>query len=229
MKNLVRTILVMILAAAASSCSKDTVAPVSTLPTSPEAQSADDSKSGGVYKGTIVGSSGVLKIVLQKGVKEIQMTISGVSKTLTTTSLDTWTSGEIIRNALFTKDDWQVMFNVGAAGIGASVTMTIPGHASAEAILTKETSKAIVRVFEGTYTGSESGSWNFVIQGGALSGISRSTGGLTTTSFVGLVNGTVITLDSIQGSGTISGDNASGTWVGSSPDINGTWTGKRIL
>ncbi len=228
MKYLFRAFLVITLAVAAVSCSKDSTTPASIFPTSPEAQAADDSKSGGVYKGAVVGSSGVIKIVLQKGVKEIQLTIDDVSKTLTTTSLDSWTSGEIIRNASFTADDWEVLLSVGATGIGPTTILTIPGHASAEAILTKETSKAIVRVFEGTYAGTESGTWNFAIQGATLSGISKSADGLTTTSFAGLVNGNVITLDAIQGGGTIDGDNASGTWSGSS-GASGTWLGKRVM
>lgn len=228
MNYLIRPFFLMILALTAVSCSKDTATPASMLPTSPEAQAADDTKSGGVYKGVVVGSSGVIKIVLQKGVKEIKLTIDNVSKTLTTTSLDNWTSGGIIRNASFKADDWEVLLSIGARGVGPIATLTIPGHAGAEAILTKETSNAIVLVFEGTYKGTESGSWNFVIQAEVLSGISRSADGLTTTSFLGLVNGNVISLDTIQGGGTIDGDNASGTWAGS-PGENGTWQAKRVM
>ncbi len=229
MKHLFSPCLAVILALVLFSCSKDTATPASTFPTAPEAQAADDNKSGGVYKGAIVGSSGVIKIVLQKGVKEIKLTIDNVSKTLTTTSLDSWTSGQIIRNASFVADDWAVLLSIGATGIGATAILTIPGHSGAEAILTKETSKAIVRVFEGTYTGTESGSWNFVIQSEALSGISRSADGMTTATFAGLVNGNVITFDTLQGGGTIDGDNASGTWAGTTPGVSGTWKGKRVM
>jgi hypothetical protein len=99
--------ILLILLFAAFSCKKDDAAPASTFPTTPEAQSFDDAKSGGVYKGAIVGSTGTIKIVLQKGVKEIKITIDAVSKTLVTTDLDAWTSGEIVRNALFAADGWR--------------------------------------------------------------------------------------------------------------------------
>ena len=227
--NKLRIPILLILLFTAFSCKKDDAAPASTFPTTPEAQSINDDKSGGVYKGAVVGSTGSIKIVLQKGVKEIQLTIDGVSKTLTTDSLSSWTSGEIVRNAVFKADDWKVVFNVGATGIGATVVLTIPGHTGAEAILFKETSKALVRSFDGTYAGSESGTWNFIIRDAELSGISRSTDGQTISTFAGLVNENTITLLTIGGSGTISGDDASGTWQGSTADVKGTWVGKRVL
>jgi len=228
-----RTVLIRfaapLLLTVAFSCGKDEPAPSSTLPTTPEAVSAHDNKSGGVYKGAIVGSSGVIKVTLQKSVIEMVITIDNTTKTLTCATLSAWTSGDLIHNALFTADDWEVLFSVGATGTGATANLNIPDHPDAEAVLTKETSKKIVRVFEGTYAGSEKGIWNFTVQDAVLSGISRSEDGLSTILFDGLVNETTITLTTIQGSGTISGDNVSGTWTGSTAGSSGTWTGKRIL
>lgn len=229
MKHVLIRFLLPVLLFVSFSCKKDDAEPVSLLPTAPEAQSIHDAKSGGVYKGVIVGSSGVIKVILQKGVVEIHMTLDNVSKTLTTTDLDGWTSGEIIRNARFTADDWEILFSVGAEGTGSGANLNIPGHPDAEVIMLKETSKKIVRAFEGTYAGTESGNWNFIIQDAVLAGISRSADGLTMLAFSGLVNESSITLDTLEGTGTISGDNVTGTWTGSVSGSGGTWTGKRIL
>ena len=61
-----------------------------------------------MYKGAIIGSSGTIKIVLQNGKKEIVLKIDGVTKTLTTTALEGWTSGQEISGATFTSGDWTV-------------------------------------------------------------------------------------------------------------------------
>lgn len=221
---------ILILVAALSACSSDSaVEPVSQYTSSPEAAAGEDTKSGGVYKGVIAGSTGIVKVVLQKGVIEMKITLDGVSKTLTTTALASWTSGEPIKNVLFTIDDWQATFSVAINGANPGVSLTIPGHANAEVVLLKETSKAIVRLFEGAYTGTESGTWNFVVKGAELGGVSKSVDGLNTLLFFGLVNGNVITLDTIKGSGTISGDNVSGTWEVPGSTSKGAWTGKRVM
>lgn len=159
----------------------------------------------------------------------MKITLDGVSKTLTTSALASWTSGELIKNALFTADDWQATFSVAINGANPGVSLTIPGHADAEVVLFKETSKSIVRLFEGAYTGTESGTWNFVVQGTELGGVSRSSDGLNTLLFFGLVNGNAIALDTIKGSGTISGDQVSGTWEVPGSASKGAWTGKRVM
>lgn len=230
MKKSLACLLFALVAIATVSCKSDSSpAPASSFPTAPEAQAAEDLKSGGVYKGAIVGSSGSFAVVLQKGITVVNVTMDGVSKSLATTALTGWTSGQPIKNALFVSGDWEATFSVGANGTVPSLSLNIPGHPNAKAVLIKELSTAIVRVFEGTYTGSESGTWNFVVQGPVLSGVSRSADGLTTLEFFGLVDGTSITLDTITGSGTISGDNVSGTWQGTTGGSAGTWTGKRVI
>src|SRR5262245_36400978 len=85
---------------AAISCSDDSPAPSSAFSNYPEASSTEDAKSGGIYKGVIAGSTGKVVVVLQKGAKEIRLTMDGESRTLTTTMLSTWTSGSLIKNAV---------------------------------------------------------------------------------------------------------------------------------
>jgi hypothetical protein len=93
----------------------------------------------------------------------------------------------------------------------------------------KELSTAQVRTFEGTYSGTSSGTWNFIIQGPALTGVSRSGDGGSTLTFYGFVNDTAISLDVIEGSGSIAGDNVSGNWSDPASSGSGTWTGKRTM
>lgn len=213
-----------------SSCGSDSSTPApSNLSTKPEALAAENGKSGGIYKGAVVGSSGVITVRLQNGVKEIAITIDGTSKTLATTSLDAWTSGEVIKNAVFSADGWEATFSVSSIGGNPSVTLTIPGHSNVVATMFKELSTALVRVYEGTYSGTANGTWNFAIQDAALIGVYRSADNQTTGSIYGIVDSSTISLDSPAGTGTLSGNNASGSWQTTSPGGAGTWTGTRIL
>jgi hypothetical protein len=210
------------------SCGSDP-APASAFKSSPDAKAEEDSKSGGIYKGVIVGSSGFFAVVLQNGLKEIVLTLDGEKRTLTTSTLDSWTSGEPIKNVVFTSDDWSATFSVGGAGIVPSITLSLAGHPNAQAVIIKELSTAVVRAYEGIYSGSESGTWNFVLQGPVLSGVSRTTSGSGSSTFYGLVNGNDLTLQTpVTGSGTISGDSVNGTWQ-TDTSASGTWSGKRVL
>ncbi len=224
-----RKFLLITLATFVLSCSSDNTQPASSFSGSPDAVAAEDAKSGGIYKGVIVGSSGAFAVVLQNGIKRIRVSLDGETRDLTTASLDSWVSGEPLKNVLFESGDWQAMFSVGATGNVPSISFTIPGHANAEVAIFKEVSTAQVRTFEGSYTGSSSGTWNFIIQGPTLTGVSRSVDGGTTLIFYGLVNGNSISLDVVNGTGTFSGDNVSGTWTEAGGGGSGTWTGKRSM
>jgi hypothetical protein len=226
--RLLRTIFLFI-AATAISCSSDPSAPTSAFKNSADAKAEENTKSGGIYKGVIAGSSGFVVVVLQSGLKEIRLTLNNEKRTFTSTDLDGWVSGEPIKNAVFIAGDWSVTFSVGAAGNVPSLTLSIPGHPGAQAVIVKELSTDVVRAYEGTYSGTESGTWNFVLQGPVLIGVSRTTDGSGSTLLYGFVNENSITLQPpVTGSGTISIDNVSGTWESDTP-ASGTWTGKRVL
>ncbi len=79
----------------------------------------------------------------------------------------------------------------------------------------------------GTYSGDDSGTWNFVIEGNALYGSHTSPDG-DGEILTGTITGNVITLfqDGDQvGTGIRDGDNVSGTW--NDGQNSGTWTGSR--
>jgi hypothetical protein len=215
------------------SCSKSEDAPAPTLASAPEADPAEDTKSGGVYKGALIGSSGTIKITLQKGVKEMEVTLDGVKKKLTTTALNSWTSGQEIVSAVFTNGDWSVTLSVTASGDDGGIAFNIPGHPNIMPVLTKELSTAQVKAYEGTYAGTDSGTWNFIEKSGTIYCVSRSTADPTNTAtFFGTKTGNALTMEAIGGGvtavGAINGNSCSGTWE-ESADVKGTWTGTRTL
>lgn len=218
-----------------ASCSKDDPAPAPstpTLPSAPEAKAEHDNKSGGIYKGTFADatSSGTIKVVLQDGKTEVIVSYNGVSRTLTTTSLAGWTSGEAIVDAIFTASDWQVLFLADADGGNFAFGLNLAGATDYEGVIVKESSAAQVRVYEGTYSGASSGKWNFCTQSNFLAGVYTGTGSGT---IEGVINGNNIVItepgSTLAASGTFNGEASacSGTWE-SSGDA-GTWTGTRKL
>src|SRR5262245_7096733 len=139
MKKVLHTLLAGLFLLGPMSCSKDEAA-APALASAPEATAEHDTKSGGVYKGAIVGSSGTIKIVPQGGKKEIILKLDGVTKTLTTTALESWTSGQEIVSATFSSGDWSIILSLNTTGTDGSIYFTIPGHSDITLALFKETS-----------------------------------------------------------------------------------------
>ena len=200
------------------------------------ASAADDQKSGGIYKGTLVGSTGAIKIILQGSTKVAYISFNGVPKTLSTTDLNNWSSGQALKDATFVAGDWKIVFSVDASGNNPIVVATIPGH-TVSASLVKETSTTTAKTFEGTFNiNGQSNVLNFVIKGTELVGLIKSTDQKIFT-IRGMVSNNVITASGnsdtglITATGNLSNDNASGTFneTGTSYNINGTWTAKKTL
>lgn len=234
MKHIIFILFFAALVAGIASCSKDKTDNKKTLVSSPEATAENDAKSGGVYKGVIIGSSGTIKIILQKNTLAAEVTIDGVTKVLESTSLVSWATGQAIVNAVFQKDDWVVTFSVNADGSEPEVEVEIPGHSHIEVTIVKELSDVLVRAFEGTYTVTNgqvggSGTWNFVSVGDSLAGIRKANDGGEVVGMYGTIDEDAIEVftGSASATGTYNGNDASGTWT----DIgaSGTWTGKRTL
>lgn len=209
--------------------------PVPTLVTAPEARVEEDSRSGGVYKGVFVGSTGYVKIVMQDGIKSVVVTMDGVTKNLDliTLSPSNWTSGQELTQAVFAKDNWTVRFSVKGEGGDPDVKVEIPNHEKIIVTIVKEKSSAQVKVFEGniTYEGKSANSiFNFVVSGELFVGQGRMPGENDVYSMYGiLVNDTKIQ-GSINGatvSGKIDAEMASGTIVTSNATAD--WNSKRTL
>lgn len=233
MKRILYMIAAAMLLLSPMSCKKDDATPAPTFSNTPEALAEHDNKSGGIYKGTFANSSksGQIKINLQGGKKEIVIKFGSETRTLTTTALGSWTSGQIITGAAFTNGDWTITIGIPADGTYVDVSaFDLGGVTSVDGTIMKELSTAIVKVYEGTYAGDDSGKWNFILQSGLINGVYA--GGSGSDNFSGAVVGTAITIvttGSVSASGTMSadGNGASGNWTGSSS--SGTWTGSRTL
>jgi hypothetical protein len=232
MKKIIYYFVSALLLMAPLSCKKDDPAPSATLPETPEALAEHNDKSGGIYKGAFANAtnSGMLKVVLQGGTKNVVITLNGTTRTLTTTGLDTWTSGDEIVAAVFTSGDWTVTVGIAADGSSFDMSGNLAGQTSFDGTVLKESSTLLVRVYEGTYAGDASGKWNFATQGTYLSGVYSGDAG--SDNFVGSIVGTTISVassGSVTAVGTTTNEakNASGTWTGSS--TSGTWTGVRKI
>lgn len=115
-------------------------------------QAGNDDKNGGIYKGTIIGSSGNFIIVLQGGVNKIYVTLDGVKDTLSTQTAIT--NASPVSRAIFKgKTQMSLTFSVDANGANPVINaISIPNHPNAEAFIVKETSTAQVMIFEGRFT-----------------------------------------------------------------------------
>ncbi|MBL7851644.1 MAG: hypothetical protein JNN04_12135 [Cyclobacteriaceae bacterium] len=233
MKRLIYLILAGIVMLGPVSCKKDDPAPAGpTLPTAPEAKAEHNTKSGGIYKGTFANSSssGTVKIVLQDGKTEAVVTYNGTTRTLTTTDLSSWVSGDAITGATFTSTDWQLLFMADADGSSFAFGLNLAGTVDFEGVIMKELSTAQVRVYEGTYAGAASGKWNFFTIANQLQGVYT---GSSSGYFEGVITGSNIAItgsgSSVTAVGTFTGEASacSGTWESSGD--TGTWTGSRKL
>jgi hypothetical protein len=238
MKKIIAPFLTFLVLSGPMSCKQDDTVPA--FVTAPEAEAGNDNKSGGVYKGTLIAtamntfakSTGTFKLVLQGGKEEFTLQIDGVTRTLTTTDLDGWTSGEEIQLATFINGDWSMVLNLSGDGTVMLPNFIIPGYQSMSLQFLKEKSDALVTVYEGTYTGTESGVWNFLIQGQSLLGIKLSTDE-NYSGIGGSVSGrnVQVSFSTVQGgatgTGTLSGNSFTGTWT--QPVGQGAWTATRTL
>ncbi len=207
-----------------------------TCKTTPDALSANDGSSKGVYKGILIGSTGTIQFNILNGSSTITaiMVLDGVTANLT--SAITWVAG-VSYVAPFTGtlngSAISISFKVDANGGNPLVTaVNIPGHSSAQFNLSKETSAALIECFEGTYetTKPESGTFNLIISRslGKMGGSSRKDGGTSNGDF----NGTItsdgkLMQDGTQYIGTLNGDAISGSFMGGNGNV--TIKGKRTL
>ncbi len=205
-----------------------------TCVNNPEANPALNNSSGGVYKGIIVGSSGTIALYLHNdSSNEVKALVvfDGGSATLTTTDLNNWTPGQAITNALFTgtvnNTNIQAVFSVDANGQNPSLAVNIPGHTVVVALY-KETSTTLVKSFEGTYAGDNSGTFNLLFHGDHFNIIVEGGQEIFNSS---LTNGEMnFSQNDVEIKGQFNGaDQMNGTWKDTENGTQGTWTANRTL
>ncbi len=201
------------------------------LSNTPEALVKHNVKSGGVYKGIVVGSSGTIKIILQDESICAEVSFDGESRKFTTSLLNNWTSGEAISGVVFSSENWELKFSVEANGNNPSVILSIPNHSTLVTVM-KETSTELVKAYEGTYTGDASGIWNCVVKGESMSGIRKWNEDDKTIIISGSVNENIITgtgFNCVLLDNTISGTWSQEAIEGVVDALKGTVSGVRKL
>lgn len=122
------------------------------------AQAIYDNQSGGIYKGTLTGSSGYFVVNLQASKPYLlyQWTDpASASDSLTAVSLSNWQSGQVISKALFTgASGTKFWFSVGANGSNPVIdSVYFPNHTgSVYVAIVKETSSNPIKVYQGSAT-----------------------------------------------------------------------------
>ena len=200
-------------------CSSDSDSDNSnSLATTPSAKAEFDSSNFGIYKGVIIGSTGVVTINIKNdGNLKATLVIDGVSSTYTSTGEATL--NQPINDLRFTNGSNTFDINVSANGNDIVVTASnIENHIGATFNIVKEYSTDLVKCYQGTYTGSkDNGVFNIIILDQDLYGLSRSN--IFEESETLFLNGDFIqntisgTFDGGSFSGTASGNNISGTWT----------------
>lgn len=218
----------------------------SGLATQPTAQASFDSQSGGVYKGTLSGSSGYFLVNFQGATPYLlyQWTNPlGNKDSLTCSSLANWKSGQAIVKAVFTAADGSVFwFSVNADGSSPSIdSVYTAGHTGPViASVCKELSTSLVKIYQGSATPISGGSGcydaivNMWISGstGSLTYVTPDDGGIENVTISG--NQAQVTVGPSASKGesgtlTISPDGSSMTGTVSNSDCRHTVTLTRIL
>ena len=214
------------------SCSKDSSSDSTpSLSDSPLAKAEFDSSNFGIYKGVIIGSTGIITINIKNdGNLTATLVIDGVTSVFT--SNGNVALGEAINNLTFTSGDKSFTISVTANGGDISVlSSNIPGHLDATFNVIKEYSEDLVTCYQGTYTGAtDNGVFNLIFIDNELYGLSKSNSAESETNFLsGFLNTNVISgsFDTGTFTGNLSGNSVSGTW--SVEETTGTWTGTRTL
>ena len=224
-----KLILTLFLGALMLSCSSDSSSD-SGLSETPTAKSEYDSNSYGIYKGIFVGSTGYIVInINNEGSLSATLTINGSSSTYTTT--ETAILNSSIEGLTFSNGSSSFDFNVDYNGSSPNISnINISGHPNAEITVIKERSTAIVKCYQGTYSGDDAGTLNLVISEGVVYGLAKSNSDGFPISLNGLKTENTVagTFEGGTFSGTASGNRITGNWENDSAE-SGSWSANRKL
>ncbi|MEO6150272.1 MAG: hypothetical protein ABIN95_14630 [Mucilaginibacter sp.] len=210
--------------------------------TTPDALAANNTISKGIYKGVVVGSTGVLTINVQNSGATTNSTLVLDGTTIELASSTPIVAGEAFEGEFTGTNGGQTFsftFSVNANGSEPETSdYSIPGHPTVAFFVIKETSDNLVKCYEGTTAGKKD---NGNVQGSALNVV---TSGKTNSWFalskdnssgeiggaLGSISGNTLTCDcgpQTTVTMTIAGDALTGTYKGE--DNHGTITAKRTL
>ncbi|HEX9980902.1 MAG TPA: hypothetical protein VGB50_10115, partial [Flavobacterium sp.] len=123
-------------------------------------------------------------------------------------------------------------FYVGATGNNPFITdIDISGHPQASMELLKEFSDAMVRCYEGEFSGGDSGVFNLIIFENEIYGLAKGVDDDGPFYVEGIINDDNTVTGSFEGgafSGELNGNNIGGIWQNIVPE-NGNWNAHRTL
>lgn len=202
----------------------------------PDALEANDDSGKGIYKGLVIGSSGTIFLDIDNdGSGSISGTLVIDDQEIALETDDSYTTGfdGTFYGTMNTENDVEISFYVNDIGGGIEIyDITVPGHPDVTIEIIKEYSSQLIEVFEGNFSGDDSGTFNLLILrdengDGDWYAVARSDGD---TYFEGFVEGNEL----VGGGGevvivgTISGDEIGGSWE-SIGGGTGNWDGVRTL
>lgn len=223
-----KLILLIAIATISFSCSSDDSGPA--LSDTPDAKAQYDDSSFGIYKGVFVGSTGTVVVnVFNDGAAEATVTINGSSKTYT--SAEKVAEDFAIEGMTFTNGSNSFDFSVDGDGDSPYISsISISGHANARMAVVKEFSNSLVKCYQGTYSGDDSGTFNLIIEGNSIDGLAKSNSDDFGFNLFGSVSGTTLggIFEGGTFTGTSSGNHISGSWANDFEE-SGSWSGNRKL
>lgn len=229
--NLIYTFLIAI-CILVNSCSRsdDTTTNNTLLAQTPSAKAQFDNSNYGIYKGVFVGSSGIIVINFNNtsGISAM-LIINGVTYNYTTTQTIQQNQNSIIN---FVNGSSSFTFSVAANGETPIITnVTISGHPYASIMVVKETSTSLVKCYEGTYSGGDSGVFNAVIYNNNLKALVKGSDNSNFIAFGTISNNQIIASGivntDVKFTGTVTDNTLSGNWTNTPYKLSGTYTGKR--
>ena len=228
------------------SCKKDEVNQTTysciTCKNTPDAKAEFDNSNKGIYKGVMVGSSGVIVFNLLNTGTAISASLTIDTKSTTLTSSTALVAGQSFSGSfsgVLNGQNVSLNFTVSATGTNPIISLiNIPGHQNAIFQLFKETSDNQIIGFEGNTEGvkdsgaKQSGQLNILASLKTNSWIALSTSSTSSNVNIvsGKISGTTYSCDcgpTTTVVGTLTGDQINGTYKGS--DNKGTWVAKRTF
>lgn len=204
----------------------------------PDALAVNDNSIKGIYKGTVVGSSGSIFIDIQNGSNAITARIVLDGITINLVSNVSLVEGEPYIAPFegnYNGGAITVVFSVGLNGTNPTIMSSdIPGHPNAVFTVYKETSTSLIEAFEGEFmAGGNSGIFNIILSReiNKWEGIAKkNNSGSEVTEIGGTINSNNELIQSESGKklGKISGDTVSGSFTDEDGE-NVTFNGERTL
>ncbi|RYE19459.1 MAG: hypothetical protein EOP51_19825 [Sphingobacteriales bacterium] len=213
-----------------------------TCKTTPDALAANNTVNKGIYKGVVVGSTGVITINVQNSGATTTSTLVLDGNTINLTSATPVVAGEAFEGEFTGTSGGQTFsftFSVNANGSEPEASdYSIPGHPATAFLIIKETSDNLIKCYEGTTAGKKD---NGQIQGSTINlitsgktntwfALSKDNGSAEISGALGTISGNTLTCDcGPQTTVTmiLTDDALNGTYKGE--DNAGTITAKRTL